>query len=105
SALGVREFGGHRRYLIVGSSLSVTPPVGQYDDTKLINLGTNRWSFKPELGISKLWGKFTVDILPSVTFYTDNADFHYGRTYAQAPLYAVQGHVIYGFASGIWLAI
>jgi len=104
-ALTVKEFAGYRQDLIVGASLSVTPPLGQYDDTKLINLGSNRWSFKPELGISKSWGKLTVDFLPSVTFYTDNPDFYYGRTYAQAPLYAVQGHVIYGFASGIWLAL
>jgi len=104
-ALNVKEFAGYRQDLIVGASLSVTPPLGQYDDTKLINLGSNRWSFKPELGISKSWGKLTVDFLPSVTFYTDNPDFYYGRTYAQAPLYAVQGHVIYGFASGIWLAL
>ena len=40
-----------------------------------------------------------------MTFYTDNTNFYYGRTYAQAPLYAMQGHVIYGFASGIWLAL
>ena len=100
-ALTLKEFAGYRQDLIVGASLSVTPPVGQYDDTKLINLGNNRWSFKPELGISKAWGKLTVDILPSVTFYTDNTNFYYGRTYAEAPLYAVQGHVIYGFSSGI----
>ena len=104
-ALSLKEFAGYRQDLIVGASLSVTPPFGQYDDTKLINLGTNRWSFKPELGISKSWGKLTVDILPSVTFYTDNANYYYGRTYAQAPLYAVQGHIIYGFASGIWMAL
>ena len=104
-ALSLNEFAGYRQDLIIGASLSVTPPLGQYDDTKLINLGNNRWSFKPELGISKAWGKLTVDILPSVTFYTDNTDFYHGRTYAQAPLYAVQGHVIYGLASGIWLAL
>jgi hypothetical protein len=103
-ALTLQDFAGYRQDLIIGASLSVTPPLGQYDDTKLINLGNNRWSFKPELGISKAWGRLTVDILPSVTFYTDNTNFYYGRKYAQAPLYAVQGHVIYGFASGIWLA-
>ena len=46
-----------------------------------------------------------MDILPSVTFYTDNTNFYHGRTYAQAPLYAVQAHVIYGFKSGIWVAL
>jgi hypothetical protein len=103
-ALSLKEFAGYRQDLIVGASLSVTPPLGQYDYTKLLNLGNNRWSFKPELGISKAWGQWTVEILPSVTFYTDNTNFYYGRTYAQAPDYALQVHVIYGFMSGIWLA-
>ena len=104
-ALSMKQFAGYRQDLIIGASLSVTPPLGQYDDTKLLNLGNNRWSFKPELGISKAWGKLTLEFLPSVTFYTDNTNFYYGKTYAQAPLYAVQGHVIYGFKSGIWVAL
>jgi len=104
-ALSLKEFAGYQQHLIVGASLSVTPPLGQYDDTKLLNLGNNRWSFKPELGISKAWGKLTVEILPSATFYTDNTNFYYGHTFAQAPLYAVQGAIIYGFKSGIWAAL
>lgn len=104
-ALSLKEFAGYQQDLIIGASLSVTPPLGQYDDTKLLNLGNNRWSFRPEMGISKAWGKLTAEFLSSVTFYTDNTDFYYGKTYDQAPLYAVQGHVIYGFKSGIWAAL
>jgi hypothetical protein len=104
-ALSLKQFAGYQQDLIVGASLSVTPPLGQYDDTKLLNLGNNRWSIKPELGMSKAWGKLTVEILPSATFYTDNTNFYYGHTFAQAPLYAVQGHIIYGFESGIWAAL
>lgn len=104
-ALSLKEFAGYRQDLIIGASLTVTPPLGQYDDTRLLNIGNNRWSFKPELGFSKAWGKLTVEFLPSVTFYTDNTNFNYGHTYSQAPLYAVQGHVIYGFKSGIWVAL
>ena len=104
-ALSLKEFAGYRQDLIVGASLQVMAPLGQYDHSKLVNLGNNRWSFKPELGISKAWGSWTVEIIPSATFYTDNTDFNNGGTLAQAPLYAVQGHVIYGFSSGIWLAL
>ena len=104
-ALSLKEFASYRQDLIIGASLSVTPPLGQYDSTKLLNLGNNRWSLKPELGISKAWGRWTAELVPSVTFYTDNTNFYYGRTYAQAPLYAVQGHVIYGFKYGIWVAV
>lgn len=103
-ALTLKEFSAYRQDVIVGASLQVTAPLGQYDNSKLLNLGNNRWSFKPELGVSKAWGPWTVELAPSVTLYTDNTDFNNGRRFAQAPLYAVQGHVIYGFASGVWLA-
>jgi hypothetical protein len=103
-ALSLKEFAGYRQDLVIGASLQVTPPLGQYDNTKLINLGYNRWSFKPELGISKAWGSWTVELLPSATFYSDNTDFNNGNTLEQAPLYAVQGHLIYNFPSGVWLA-
>jgi hypothetical protein len=102
-ALSLKEFAGYRQDVIVGASLQVTAPLGQYDNSKLINLGNNRWSFKPELGISKALGSWTMEIMPSVTFYTDNTDFNNGSRLAQAPLYAVQGHIIYSFPSGMWL--
>ncbi len=104
-ALSVKEFASYRQDLIVGASLQVAAPLGQYDNSKLINLGNNRWSFKPQLGISKAWGPWTVEVAPGATFYTDNTDFYNGGTLSQAPFYSVQGHLIYGFHSGIWLAL
>ena len=104
-ALSLKEFAGYRQDLIVGASLQVTAPLGDYDNGKLINLGNNRWSFKPELGISKAWGQWTLELAPSVTIYTDNTDFNNGKRFEQAPLYALQGHLIYGLPSGVWLAL
>ena len=104
-ALTVKEFAGYKQDLIVGVSLQVSAPLGQYDDTKLLNLGNNRWSFRPELGISKAWGPWTVEIVPSVTVFTDNPEFFNGKTFAQAPLYMVRGHVIHNFASGAWISL
>jgi len=103
-ALSFKEFAQYKQDLIVGASLQVTAPLGQYDNSRLVNLGNNRWSFKPELGISKAWGQWTAEIAPGVTFYTDNNDFNLGGTLSQDPLYSVQGHVVYSFKSGIWLA-
>jgi hypothetical protein len=80
-------------------------PLGQYDDSKLLNLGNNRWSFKPELGISKAWGPWTFEVAPSVTLFSDNTDFFGGNTFAQAPIYAVQGHILYTFRCGVWMAL
>jgi hypothetical protein len=104
-ALSLKEFAGYRQDVIVGASLQVSAPLGQYDSTKLINLGNNRWSFKPELGVSKAWGPWRAEIAPSATVYTDNTNFFNGRKFAQAPVYAVQGHIIYDFPSGIWLSL
>jgi len=104
-ALSAKDFASYQQDLIVGVSLQVSAPLGQYDDTKLLNLGYNRWSFKPELGISKAWGPWTFELAPSVTIFTDNKDFFGGNTFSQAPIYAVQGHILYNFPSGIWMAL
>ncbi|HYS17812.1 MAG TPA: transporter, partial [Candidatus Binatia bacterium] len=55
-ALSMEDFREYEPDLILGASLAVTVPLGQYDSDKLVNIGTNRWSFKPEIGISKTWG-------------------------------------------------
>ena len=104
-ALSVKEFTNYRQDLIIGVSLQVSAPLGQYDSRKLLNLGNNRWSFRPELGISKAWGPWTVEVAPSIIFFSDNNDFYNGNTFAQAPIYVVQGHIIYSFPSGIWVAL
>jgi hypothetical protein len=101
-ALSLKDFAAYRQDLIVGASLRVTIPVGQYDDAKVVNLGSNRWSFKPEVGVSKAIGPWTLEGTAAVTFYTDNKDFFGGNTRSQDPLYSVEGHVIYSFGSGVW---
>jgi hypothetical protein len=104
-AMSVKDFANYRQDLIVGVSLQVSAPFGQYDNSKLLNLGNNRWSFKPELGISKAIGPWTFELAPSVTFFSDNTDFLGGNNFAQAPFYAVQGHTLYTFQSGAWIAL
>jgi Putative MetA-pathway of phenol degradation len=104
-ALSVKDFANYQQDIIVGVSLQVSAPLGQYDNSKLLNLGNNRWSFRPELGVSKAWGPWTVEVAPSVTFFTDNPDFFNGRTFAQAPIYLVQGHIIHNFESGMWISL
>ena len=101
-ALSLKEFAGFQQDLIIGASLQVSPPVGQYDESRLVNLGTNRWSFKPELGVSKALGRLTLEGAAAVTLYMDNDDFYQGRSRSQDPLYSLQGHLIYSFQSGVW---
>jgi hypothetical protein len=98
------EFREYEPDLIIGSSLDVTPPLGQFESDKLVNVGTNRWSFKPELGISKTLGPLTLELSSGVRFYTHNNDFLDGKTLQLIPLYSVQGHIIYSIIPGIWIA-
>jgi hypothetical protein len=70
-----------------------------------VNLGTHRWSFKPEVGISKALGQWTLESQAAVTLYTDNTEFYGANTRAQDPLYQLQGHVIYRFPRGIWASL
>jgi hypothetical protein len=91
----------HRQDLIIGASLQMSVLLGQYDDDKLVNIGTHRWSFKPELGGSKALGPLRLGLSMGVTIYTDNHDFLDGKTHAQVPIYSVQGHVSYDVGAGI----
>ncbi|MCU0833341.1 MAG: transporter [Chromatiaceae bacterium] len=101
-ALTLDEFKRYEQDLIIGASLQISAPWGQYDNTRVVNLGTNRWSFKPEIGFSKALGPWTVELAAAVTLYTDNDDFLEGGTRSQDPIYSTQAHLVYGFRSGIW---
>lgn len=104
-ALSLEEFAAYEQDFVVGASLRVVAPLGQYNDTKLLNIGTNRWSFKPELGLSKVWGSLAAELAFGAETYTDNDDFLDGKRREQDPIYSVQAHLIYRFRHGIWGAV
>ena len=103
-SMTLKEFASYRHRTIVGVSVTVAPPLGQYDSTKLINVGTHRWSFKPELGWSQAFGQWIVEAMAGVWLFTDNTDFVGGRTREQDPIIATQFHVTYKFKRSMWLA-
>jgi hypothetical protein len=104
-ALSAREFRSYRQNLIVGVSLQVTAPLGQYDETRLVNIGSNRWVFRPGVGVSKAFGRWTMEGAATVTLYTDNDEFYRGQTRSQEPLYSLQWHTIYNFPRGAWASV
>jgi len=104
-ALSAEQFRAYRQDTIAGASLAVTAPAGQYDGTKLVNVGTNRWSFKPEVGASQALGPWILEGSFGVTYFTDNDDFFGGHRRKQSPLYAAQAHLIYSFNPGLWAAL
>jgi hypothetical protein len=104
-ALSFKDFKDYQQDTIIGFTFKLTAPLGQYEQDKLINLGTNRWSFKPEFGISQALGKWTVEAATAVIFYTDNDEFYSDQTRQQDPIYSAQFHVIYAFPKNIWFAV
>jgi hypothetical protein len=105
-AVSPSEFARERKdRVLLAASLGLSAPTGQYDETKLINLGTNRWAFKPEIGVAVPWKKFDFDVYAGVVFFTRNPSFYPGGlSRQQDPLATVQTHVSYTFRPGLWLA-
>ncbi|RJP93775.1 MAG: transporter [Desulfobacteraceae bacterium] len=103
--LSVQEFSDWQQDLLIGASIQVSAPTGQYDPDKLVNLGNNRWFIKPDIGISKAWGGFALEFSTGVFFFTDNDDFFGGKELEQNEVSTTQLHAIYNFGRGIWAAV
>lgn len=104
-ALSLAEFKNYKQNFILGASFQVFMPLGQYDYDRIVNIGTNRFTFKPELGISKTVGPLFVDLAAAYSFYSVNNNFYNGKTRSQEPIGSVQCHVIYSFTKGMWAAL
>lgn len=96
-----------KRKTVVGASLTLSAPTGQFYPNKLINIGVNRWSVRPEIGISQPIGKhFLFDLYAGVWFFTDNKVFFPGdATRSQKPLGTFQSHISYNIKPGFWVAL
>jgi hypothetical protein len=91
---------------IVGTSLQMVLPTGDYDNTEFINLSSNRWTFRPEVGLSQVLGtRWTLEGAASAWLFTDNSDFLAGRTLSQRTLYVLKLHAIWSVRPGFWWAV
>jgi len=104
-ALSLKEFNNYQQDTIVGFSLKLTAPLGTYDPDKIFNIGTNRWSFEPRIGVSQALGNWILEGSAAMTFFTDNNNFLNGGTRQQDNVYSTQFHAIYSFPRNIWLAL
>lgn len=104
-----KEYAAYRAKLntetIIGAGMSLQLPTGDYMDDKLINLGTNRYTFRPRLGLLHTRGKWTVEVTGVVEFYTDNTDFFNGKELENDPLYVIHSHLIYTLRPGVWAGL
>lgn len=104
-ALGPKEFAARRHGTTLGASLIVVAPTGQYDPSKLVNIGTHRWAFKPELGLSHPAGRWFLELYAGAWILGDNGDFYGGSLKQQQALLAAQAHASYVFRPRLWLAV
>ncbi len=87
---------------IVGMGLVMRLPTGDYKDDKLINLGNNRFGFRPQVGVSHIRGKWTAELTADAAFFTENDEFFDGNTLEQDPLFIIRANFIHTFRPGFW---
>ena len=111
-AMDVKDFRAWRQKTLLGVSVRVVTPTGQYDPTKLINYGANRWAFKPELGLSQRRGHWLLDTYGAMWFYTTNHDFFSRNQFSsgtnsqkQSPIFAFEGHLSYDVKPRLWASL
>lgn len=104
-ALDAEKFRGYQSHTIMGFSLKVRAPLGQYNEKKFFNLGTGRWQFNPRLGIARSYKRFVLEGYADAWFFTTNDNFYNGNTLEQKPMFALQAHLIYQIRRGFWGSI
>jgi hypothetical protein len=107
-ALSVAQFANYKPTTTVGMRLTITAPTGQYNPNKFLNLGADRWSFKPEIAISHPFGfeqKWEVDGYANAYFFTDNTSYHGVEVLRQETLPGIEGHISYSFTNNLWASL
>lgn len=111
-AMKVPQFLKWKQKTLLGVSLLVQFPSGQYDPTKLINIGDNKWAFKPEFGYSERWGKWVLDAYGAVWFFTNNPEFFShnnffpgAREQSQEPIGTFEGHLSRDIKPRLWVSL
>jgi len=92
----------------LGVSLAVSAPTGEYNADRLLNLGSNRWSFKPELGLAHPFGpeqRGELDLYVNIYFFTDNTQYRGVEVLRQEPLPGLEGHLSYSFTPNLWASL
>ncbi len=104
-AMKMSEMRDYNQKWVVGASLRMSAPVGQYYAEKLINLGTNRWAVRPRLGVSYSSGPWNLEAKISAWIYADNDEFLGDTILAQEPLWSTQYSAVYQWPSRIWVGL
>jgi len=107
-ALSAAQLASYEQTTCVGVSLTVSVPTGEYDADKVLNLGTHRWSFKPEMGVSYPFGpqqQWEVDGYINAYFFTDDTAYRGVEVLRQEPLPGFEAHLSYTVSSSLWASL
>lgn len=107
-AMAQRDFARWRQKTLIGVSLKVIAPTGQYNPTKLVNWSINRWAFKPELGYSERWKHWLLDGYAGAWFYTTNPmsfNLPVPKPQTEAPVGSLEGHLSYDIKPRYWVSL
>ena len=106
-SLSVADFQGLRQHPrpILGASIKIVAPTGEYEPDKLINIGTNRWAVRLQLGyVRPLTAKWLLEMSAGAWFFEDNHEF-LGVTREQDPIGALNLHLVRRFSPGFWASL
>src|SRR5215472_19006430 len=111
-AMEPKEFAQWRQDILLGVTLKIVAPTVQYDPTVLVNLGTNRWAFKPEIGYSQRWDHWVLDGYAGLWFFTANPEFFSHNQYfpgvrskSESPVTAFEAHLSYDVRPRLWISL
>jgi len=103
-ALSRSEFRHFRQNTIVGGSLQISMPLGQYDAGSTLNIGSNRWQFRPEFALSQALGDVVFDFFGNYRFFSNNKNFHAGLIKEQEGVWGIENHLSYTVKRGVWVS-
>jgi hypothetical protein len=100
-AMSAAEFKDYKQRTNIGASAVVVVPLGQYDPARLLNIGTNRWAVKPEIGVSQRAGRWYLDLYAGTWLFTANREFAIGVR-RQDPIGIAQANLTCTITSRVW---
>lgn len=104
-ALEKNEYKNYEQKTIIGYGIQVIIPTGNYKSDQLPNLGSNRWTFKNQFGISQVLNKWIVEGYAALWIFTKNSNFIDGNELKQDPLATIKVHLIRSLPKSFWMSL
>lgn len=104
-ALTAEQFAGWTPETFFSGAVFLTAPTGDYDKHRIINIGSNRWAFKPELAFGTPIGPTWLEFNGYASIYGDNNDYQGNSKLEQKPLYTIESHYSYTLNRALWVGL